>query len=81
MTTPPDPLDQDALITDAWRILGELMATGEATLSSGKTILADDPVVGVVEKVARLRKPTDTRMAVVEGFRVAPTKTVVTKAG
>ncbi len=66
-------VDQDALIDDAWRILRELMETGKAKLKSGQEITAADPLVGVVEKVARLKKPVDRRMAEVEGFRVAPT--------
>ena len=62
------------LIAEAWRLLQELLETGEAHLASGKVIGADHPVVDVARAIAKLRKPEARRMPVVDGLRVAKTR-------
>jgi hypothetical protein len=69
----PEPVDQEALITDCWRILDDLVRTGRATLRGGQEITAKDPLVATVEKLAAMKRPQERRMAEVEGFRVGKT--------
>lgn len=73
MPVAPSASDDD-LIEDAWRVLRELTETGRATLKNGAVINAADPLVSVIQHIAKLKRPPERRMAVLDGHRVRATR-------
>lgn len=62
------------LSDEAWRLLGELVSTGEAKLKSGKVIRPS--VAGLLRtfhELAKLKPPKDRKMPKLDDFRVAKT--------
>lgn len=66
--------DQGALISDAWRILRDLITTGEVTLLGGKVLTpATKDLIRVAQYVARLKPPRQRKVPLFEDFKAAQT--------
>ena len=63
-----------ALSDEAWRVLGQLLETGEAVLKSGKKIQPSNAaLLRTFHELAKLKPPKQRKIAKVDDFRVAKT--------
>lgn len=64
----------EQLIEESWRILRELVMTGQAKLSNGEMLKPSPPaLIRTIQDVAKLKPPKNRKIAKVDGFRVAET--------
>ena len=64
----------ERLINESWRILGELVMTGQAKLSNGAFLKPSPPaLIRTIQDVAKLKPPKRRTLARVDDFRVATT--------
>lgn len=64
----------EKLIEESWRILTDLVMTGEAKLSSGAMLKPSPPaLIRTIQDVAKLKPPKTRKMAKVDDFRLAET--------
>lgn len=62
------------LSDESWRILGELIETGQAKLKSGKVIIPSNAaLLRTLHELAKLKPPKQRKVAQVDDFRVAKT--------
>lgn len=66
------PVDDEAaaaLIGKAWRIMRDLVETGQAKLDSGYVLQPDDKeLISVVQNLAKMKRPKVRRMSTIEDF-------------
>ncbi len=66
--------ETEKLISESWRILGELVMTGRAKLSDGSVLEPSAPaLIRTIQDVARLKPPKNRKIAKIDGFRIART--------
>lgn len=64
----------EQLIEESWRILGELVMTGKATLSNGEKLQPSPlALIKTIQDVAKLKPPKTRKLAKVDDFRLAAT--------
>lgn len=64
----------DGMVQESWRLLKELLETGQMTLKN-KTIVTPSPelLVRAVQDIAKLKPPKIRKMAQLDGFRLKTT--------
>lgn len=63
------------MVQESWRLLQELLGTGQMTLGNGKIVVpSPELMVRAIQDIAKLKPPKVRKIAVVEDFR--PAKTV-----
>lgn len=64
----------ETLINESWRILSELVMTGQAVLSNGSTLKPSPPaLIRTIQDVAKLKPPKRRTIAKLDDFRVRET--------
>ncbi len=68
------PQEQEEAIAESWRVIHSLVTAGEATLKLGKKLVPSPEVlVRLMENMARMKPPRQTKMALPEGFTAQQT--------
>lgn len=64
----------EQLISESWRILGDLVMTGKAKFSNGAEVRTSPvALLRTIENVAKLKPPKQTKIAKVDDFRIQKT--------
>jgi hypothetical protein len=70
----PAEIRVDGMVEESWKLLNELLTTGQMTLSNKKIVLpSPELLIRTIADIAKLKPPKVRKMANTDGLRVKKT--------